>query len=241
MREFTPWSFLSAPPQPQRRPRASWPQPAQVSTHAGGVGPGHQRPLWGKSSRSVRTSRPPHAVQRKTPENAARAFEGEWSSAVPGLPTGQAQLFEDGRIHWFEGHLGGFRGLDVLELGPLEGGHTCMMTQRGATVLAIESNLRAWMRCLVAKQAAGGMPGATFLLGNFVKYVQAASRRFDFVLASGVLYHMTDPVGLLRGLTATSDAIGLWTHYFEPGMLERRDALRRKFSPTPRVVSLGVV
>lgn len=172
-----------------------------------------------------------------TPENAARAFEGEWSSAVPGLPTGHARLFEDGRILWFEERLGDFHGLDVLELGPLEGGHTHMMTQRGATVLAIESNRRAWMRCLAVKQAVGGMPEATFLLGDFVKYVQATPRRFDFVLASGVLYHMTDPVGLLHGLSAMSDAIGLWTHYFEPGMLERREDLRQKFSLSPRVVT----
>ena len=191
---------------------------------------------------------PPPAVATPAPrfvdwfparENAGRAFEGEWSSAVPGLPTtGHAQLFNDGRITWFEERLGGFAGKRVLELGPLEGGHTYMMTQRGATVLAIESNLRAWMRCLVAKDALD-MTGATFLLGDFVPYLAASPPQVDFAFASGVLYHTTDPVNLLLNLCSVSNAIGLWTHYFDAGVLQgRADQGRFDFKPrkvtTPR-------
>lgn len=172
-----------------------------------------------------------------TPENAGRAFEGEWSSAVPGLPaTGQVHLFEDGRIIWFEERLRGFSGKTVLELGPLEGGHTHMMTQRGATVLAIESNLHAWMRCLVVKDALG-MLGATFLLGDFVRYLAESPPRVDFALASGILYHMTDPVEVLRNLGGVSDAIGLWTHYFDADVMQAREELRGKFDFEPRVVT----
>lgn len=169
-------------------------------------------------------------------ENAGRAFDGEWSSAVPGLPmTGKAPLFEDGRIIWFEERLGGFAGKRVLELGPLEGGHTYMMTQRGAEVVAIESNLRAWMRCLVVKDALN-MTGATFLLGDFVSYVADSPPQVDFALASGVLYHMTDPVTFLHKLCGVSDAVGLWTHYFNADVLQAL-GVPDKFDFKPRKVT----
>jgi SAM-dependent methyltransferase len=168
-------------------------------------------------------------------DNAGRAFEGEWSSAVPGLSTtGNVPLFDDSRIVMFEERLGGFAGKRVLELGPLEGGHTYMMTRRGATVTAIESNMRAWMRCLVAKDAVG-MEGATFLLGDFVQYLAGSPPRVDFALASGVLYHMTDPATLLQNLCLVSDAVGLWTHYFDVVPLREHDQ-GNKFDFKPREV-----
>lgn len=169
-------------------------------------------------------------------ENAGRAFEGEWSSAVPGLPSGKAGLFDDGRIKWFEERLGGFAGRRVLELGPLEGGHTHMMTKRGAQVLAIESNRGAWIRCVVAKDALC-MSGATFLLGDFRKYLEARPEHFDFVLASGVLYHMTDPVQMLENLAEIGQSIGLWTHYFDEDGLKRRPGIRDKFDYKPRIAT----
>ena len=169
-------------------------------------------------------------------ENAARAFEGEWSSAVPGLAgTGHANLFDDDRIKWFEERSGGFAGKKVLELGPLEGGHTYMMTQRGATVLAIESNVQAWMRCLVVKDTLN-IKGAQFLLGDFVRYLSESPPRVDFVLASGVLYHMTDPVKVLNDLCRVGDSIGIWTHYFDATVLRSNDSTRAKFSFEPRIM-----
>ena len=166
-------------------------------------------------------------------ENAARAFEKEWSSAVPGLPaTGQATLFDDGRIIWFEQQLGGFAGKQVLELGPLEGGHTYMMTQRGATVTAIESNVRSWMRCLAVKDLLN-MTGATFLLGDFQPYLAASPPSVDFVLASGVLYQMTEPAEFLRRLCAVSYSIGLWTHYYDAAAIQDRFG-QGKFDSNPR-------
>jgi hypothetical protein len=45
---------------------------------------------------------------------------------------------------------------------------------------------------------------------------------------------MLDPIGLLERLAAASDALGLWTHYFDPNILELREDLRSKFDFKPR-------
>ena len=61
---------------------------------------------------------------------------------------GTSQLF-DYRIHWAEEALGGFKGTNVLELGPLEGHHSYMLQKAGAkTVTAIEANSRAFLKAL---------------------------------------------------------------------------------------------
>ena len=58
----------------------------------------------------------------------------DWSSQFPsgsGLTGGNAALFEDQRLVWALQRLGGVKGKRVLELGPLEGGHTYMLEQAG--------------------------------------------------------------------------------------------------------------
>lgn len=153
---------------------------------------------------------------------AASLFSGEWSSQLPApndtVTGGAIPLFDDGRIRWFDRTIGGFRGRTILELGPLEGGHSYLASQLGAReVLAIEGNSRAYLRCLVAKEILG-TERVRFLLGDFMAYLrQDEPRRFDIALASGVLYHMTNPLELLGRLAERiDDALLLWTHYFDP-------------------------
>jgi hypothetical protein len=165
-----------------------------------------------------------HAVGvMPSPMSALSLFEGEWSSQFPqafvggsGGPGG-ADLFEDARIHWLLDELGPVAGWNVLELGPLEGGHTYMLDRAGARVTAIESNSHAYLKCLVGKELVGGSP--RFLYGDFMVYLEDARRRgehFDLVVASGVLYHMQEPLELLELLGDVSSRIFLWTHYFDP-------------------------
>src|SRR4051794_25473931 len=83
------------------------------------------------------------------PQNALDIFQGEWFSGLPepfaDLNAGKASLFWDARIHWFSQEIGGFEGQTVLELGPLEAGHSYMLEQMGAKkVVAIEGNTRAY-------------------------------------------------------------------------------------------------
>jgi len=166
---------------------------------------------------------PPHIA------NGIRLFGDDWISDVPGYGIGKIPLFDDHRVHWFENQAGGLRGKSALELGPLEGGHSYMLWRAGARpIVSIEANARAFMKCLVVKNALA--IEADFMLGDFSSFVAQTDRAFDFVLACGVLYHMLDPISLLQGCCRIAGQIGLWTHYFDEHLVPRNPALAPKFS-----------
>lgn len=161
-------------------------------------------------------------------------FKGEWSSHLPPplghVEAGWLPLFEDPRIEWAIAALGGVTGATVLELGPLEGGHSWMLERAGAaSITAIEANRRAYLKCLVVKETMG-IARTRFLLGDFVEYLASPSPpRFDVGIASGVLYHMRDPVTLLARLARACDRLFLWTHYFEPEHVRGRPKVDARF------------
>jgi hypothetical protein len=162
-------------------------------------------------------------------------FAGEWSSLVPGYGGGIATLFDDHRIHWLGEQVGGFGGKRILDLGPLEGGHTCMMATHGAeSVTAIEGNVSAFLKCLIVQNALGFK--ANFQLGDFAEYLAETSDTYDLVVASGVLYHMIDPVQIIKDMAKISGQIFIWTHYYDAEIINSRPELKAKFSETPRVI-----
>ena len=172
-----------------------------------------------------------------SPQRALDLFDGEWSSLFPPtdagpLRAGRVPLFEDHRLEWAIGRMGGVVGRRVLELGPLEAGHTWMLEQRGAAeIVAIEANRRAFLKCLVVKEVLG-MVRARFLLGDFVAFLREhPDARFDIGIASGVLYHMRNPVDLLGRLSRTCDRLYLWTHYYDPGEVAGRPVGARFGAP----------
>lgn len=179
-----------------------------------------------------------------SPANAINIFGGEWASKFPAplqdLPAGEALLFEDARISWCIDQLGGVRGKTVLELGPLEGGHGYMLEAAGAaSVLSIESNARSFLKCLIAKELLG-MSRTSFVFGDFVPFLRAGGHRFDLSVASGVIYHLLDPVPVIADLCgATEEAILVWTHYFDEGEIAARPDLHRRFGERRRTVHGG--
>jgi hypothetical protein len=149
---------------------------------------------------------------------AAVAMMGKWHSAFPdgsGIDTGgYAKLFDDARVTWALDKLGGVAGADILELGPLEGGHTYMLDRAGAkSVIAIEGLKPAYLKCLVAKEALG-IRSASFLLGNFIPWLEREPRAFDLIWASGVLYHSNEPLKLLQLIAAHTRNVFIWTHFY---------------------------
>jgi len=179
-----------------------------------------------------------------SPQNLIDLFAGEWSSLMPqgsGLVStpGTAALFEDHRVVWALGALGGVQGQDILELGPLEAGHTFMLHNAGAqSITAIESNSRAFLKCLCIKEVLG-LQRARFMLGDFVAYLRLRPRRFDTVIASGVLYHMPDPLELLELIAAATDRVFIWTHYYDDALVTANRDIRHKFEQPEQVERNG--
>jgi hypothetical protein len=133
-----------------------------------------------------------------SPQAAIDIFKGEWTSQLPlpDLNSGSLPVFEDPRIEWAVAQMGGVKGKTVLELGPLEGGHTYMLERLGAkSVVAVEANARAYLKCLIVKELLG-LERAQFLYGDFLEYLRQTSPKFDVCIASGVLYHMREPIEL---------------------------------------------
>ncbi|GAB4347682.1 MAG: hypothetical protein Fur0042_14190 [Cyanophyceae cyanobacterium] len=168
-----------------------------------------------------------YIMRPPSPQNILDIFEGEWSSRIPdrfGLKTvpGPAALFQDDRVIWAEQQMGGFQGRHILELGPLEGAHSHMFCDRGAaSVTAIEANSRAFLKCLCMKEVLG-MNRVAFKLGDFLAFLKDAIRRgdrYDLIFASGVLYHMENPLLLLHLMAQVSDRVFLWTHYYDRDIL----------------------
>jgi Protein of unknown function (DUF1698) len=167
-------------------------------------------------------------------QTAFDLFAGEWSSHLPPpfdqVQAGPLPLFTDPRIDWAVQALGGVAGAAVLELGPLEGAHSWMLEQRGAaSITAIEANRRAYLKCLVMKETIG-LPRTRFFLGDFVEYLRTSPEvRFDVGVASGVLYHMRDPVTLLARLARACDRLFLWTHYYDAEAVRQRPNVHARF------------
>ncbi|MBE9125265.1 MULTISPECIES: class I SAM-dependent methyltransferase [unclassified Coleofasciculus] len=168
------------------------------------------------------------------PQHALDIFQGEWSSKLPGnlaeLNAGSALVFEDPRIEWGMTQLGGVKGKTVLELGPLEAGHTYMLERFGAaSIVSIEANTRAFLKCLIIKELLE-LKGARFLCGDFVEYLRTNPKKFDVCIASGVLYHMQNPAELIALAAKTSDQVFLWTHYYNHQIISSNSGLSHKFS-----------
>lgn len=185
----------------------------------------------GETAVTAGTALDEYVISMPSAQNAVDALPG-WNMAIPhpvdaiaGIPV----FFDDVRIHWAIDQLGGVEGKNILELGPLEASHTWMMAQRGAGhILGIEANKSAFLRCLVVKELTG-MQRATFVLGDFQQWLEHKEDRYDMIVASGVLYHMQNPVRLLELIAARTDSFYLWTHYFSDAAMPMNDPRRGAF------------
>lgn len=168
-----------------------------------------------KQSRSRFEARPPCA------QNALDIFSGSWASdlaeVLPGTISGNAPHFvTDTRPQaaatglGLNGRLDGMR---VLELGPLEGGHTYALEKLGADVLAIESNSDAYLKCLIVKELTSLK--AKFMLGDVTEFLTSTRERFDLVFACGILYHMRDPITVIENICRVTDRCYVWSHVFD--------------------------
>ena len=156
-------------------------------------------------------------------QNLIDIFSGKWASdfsrVIPGLKAGTVEMFvTDSRVPLAAQYLGAegrFDGKDILELGPLEAGHTYSLEQLGANVTAVEANCEAYLKCLLVKELLE-LKRVKFLLGDFSGFLQQADKPFDIIFASGVLYHMTEPLKLIELIARRTKRCFVWSHYFDP-------------------------
>ena len=78
-----------------------------------------------------------------------------------------------------------------------------------------------------------------FLCGDFRKFLPA-SGLFDVVFASGVLYHMTEPLQLLHDIAVTAPAAFLWTHYYDAAIAASNPAVLQHFGAVEQGESFGL-
>ncbi|GAK71875.1 hypothetical protein RRU01S_22_00080 [Agrobacterium rubi TR3 = NBRC 13261] len=167
----------------------------------------------------------PHA------QNAIDTLDG-WTSAFPidGLNAGNTPLFADDRVIGALNAYGAVEGLQLLEVGPLEGMHTFILNQhRPANIDVIEANKSCFLRCLVTKEILK-LDRASFYLGDIQEWLRVVDRQYDFALASGVLYHMPDPGEFLRLLSVRANSLFIWTHYYDDTAMPVQDVRRKPFS-----------
>jgi hypothetical protein len=165
----------------------------------------------------------PYATKAPSVQQTLDLFRNKWASRMPAklgqVEAGDAALFEDPRVEWAVTNLSGIgfpiAASAVLELGPLEGGHTYGLIRAGAkSVTAVEAHPEAFLKCLVLKELVG-MERVNFLYGDAIEFMRSIGHTYDVGFASGFLYHMANPVEALELLCKRTRALFLWTVYWD--------------------------
>src|SRR5882757_3819341 len=182
----------------------------------------------------------PFVAGLPSPQNALDIFSGEWASRFPAkgpaLQAGTVPLFEDPRLGWADAALReltrqGFADQTVLELGPLEAGHTYALAQLGAKeITAVEANARAYLKCLIAKEVLG-IPRAQFLLGDALAYMRTTERRFDVGVACAFLNHMVEPVEVIALLARCCRRVFVWNVVYDESLFVKQPEMAPRFGP----------
>jgi len=164
-------------------------------------------------------------------QTAIDAVPDKWASSLPAslgeVRAGSVDLFDDERIHWALEQLGGVQGETVLDLGPLEGGHSYMAHQAGARkVVGVEANSKAFLKCLVTKELLE-LDRCRFLCGDVAQYLEQTTERFDTCIACGILYHMVDPVALIELISRRATKLIMWTHVYADEALSKSELAAR--------------
>ncbi len=174
---------------------------------------------FGKSAPGTLLRFEPRAPSAQT---AIDVFRHQWactlSDLLPVDGTGTPPLFtQDMRpleLATAFGVNGSLAGKRILELGPLEGAHTYRLEALGAAeIIAVEANVQAWLKCLIVKEQLH-LTKSKFLLGDVLQYLDQTDTKFDAIMASGILYHMIDPLALIEKMCRVSDNCFVWTHYY---------------------------
>lgn len=160
--------------------------------------------------------KPYYEKRPPSPQTIVDIFEGAWKSKLPGeLVSGNEAMFQDSRPDWLAQKIpGGLNLKSVLELGPFEGYQTLKLERLGAReITSVEGNSVNFLKCLCLKEALG--MSASFQFGDIMGFLNQCDRKYDVVWASGVLYHMQQPIQFLERASQLAPYMFIWTHYYD--------------------------
>jgi len=160
-----------------------------------------------------------HALGFPDPKNCFSLFQNDWQHFKLETEDGNTSLsverLNDQFIPFCAERIGGFGSKRVLELGPYEGFHSFALARAGvALATSIEANPRNFLKCLIVKNYFS-LDRISFLLGDFATYLKETKDNYDFVLAAGVLYHLSRPFEVLDRIMELTDSIGICTTYYD--------------------------
>lgn len=149
-------------------------------------------------------------------QNALDVFSGSWWTAMPsnsGLVAGPNPGFEDSRVPWVNSLVPLARAR-IVELGPFEAYNTWQLQQYAlSSLVSVEANRFNFLKCLIIKEIFD--INAKIIHGDVCEFLEKTDEKYDFVWASGILYHQVDPLRLLSLASQRSNRIFIWTHYFD--------------------------
>lgn len=174
-------------------------------------------------------------------QNIFNRFKGNFATIFPGVDTGgYSNLSNDNRIHWCNS-LFNFKNKKILECGPLELGHSFMMNKFGAeNIKAIENNWYCYLKCLAVKEAFK-LNNIDLLFGDVIEYLKKSNDKYDFVLCSGILYHLINPIELIHLISKVTDNVFIWTHVFDKNseILKKRNIVQSEIKYDQEVYKGG--
>ena len=151
-----------------------------------------------------------------TKQNIFDRFKGNFATVFPNVYTGgYSHLSDDKRLHWCNS-LFNLKDKNILECGPLELGHSYMMHNFGCKqITAVENNWYCYLKCLAVKESFK-LSNVELLFGDVIEYLKKKStNKFDFVLCSGILYHLPNPIELIHLISLVTENIFIWTHIYD--------------------------
>jgi tetratricopeptide (TPR) repeat protein len=198
----------------------------------------------GESINSSDQNKPIRATyERRYPstQTIVDIFGDSWKSNLPGTKkSGSAEMFDDGRPAWLASQIpSGMHFKSILELGPFEGYQTYLLDRLGAReIVSVEGNTINFLKCLCLKELYGLKSRVN--LGDIQAYIEHCDRRFDVVFASGILYHMQEPIHFIEHTSRLADHMYIWTHVYDPSIATLRNGQEKHFIPARnREVRIG--
>tara|TARA_Y100000816_G_C26060158_1_gene556612 strand:+ start:378 stop:1154 length:777 start_codon:yes stop_codon:yes gene_type:complete len=156
-----------------------------------------------------------YETRKPSSQNVFDRFKDNFATTFPTVNTyGYAQLSDDQRIHWTHSQYS-LKDKSILECGPLELGHSYCMNQLGCKhITAVENNWYCYLKCLAVKDTFK-LDNIELLFGDVIEYLKDTEQTFDFVLCSGLLYHLPNPIELIHLMSNVTTNLFIWTHVYD--------------------------